>query len=131
MNKKVLLLPTFVFLMPFLLLFGGYQMLTSHIYNNQTCKSFNIDHLELRTGILIPKVLPEAYKCKCEIAQQTRTASYVLDKNDVDLDEFIESNDFEFSNGQYIASGRDKKTLWEARFDKASAKLDFYLKYQQ
>lgn len=98
------------------LLMGGCVALNRHIYSRMDCERFNIDNVEVRTGINIPSIKD----VECECREQHKTAKFVLD---TDLTSYVELNKFELVDDKYYRKGKDEYTIWEASLDMETAEL--------
>jgi len=109
-----------------LTIMGGVKLLVNHIYHRQGCERFNIDNIELRTGINIPAV--SDFDCNCEANR--KTSKFVINTQEVELDLYIDDNQFELVNDQYLKQGDNENTKWKATLDKATAELIVDIEYR-
>lgn len=105
----------------------GYRSLVSHIYDYVDCERFNIDNIEVRTGIDIPAVTD--VDCSCNEDKSVKTSTFVLDTDQVNLDQYVTRNKFKAKNGHYENVGERKDTRWKATLDKASHELTVRVEY--
>ncbi|MEM1325466.1 MAG: hypothetical protein AAGI23_05905 [Bacteroidota bacterium] len=109
-------------------LMSSYIGLSRHIYNRTDCERFNIDNIELRTGINVPQVLAE--ECACQTDGKLKQTSFVIDTSVVDINDYISSQNWSLSSdGQYIASSINDRSEWQAQLDPQTAKLSFEIRY--
>lgn len=109
-------------------LFIGYKSLSTHIYNRTDCERFNIDNIELRTGIDIPAVL--ASSCECESNGKQKIASFIIDETQIDLSDYIAEKNWQ-PNGvnTYQLSNKTEQSSWMATLNTTTAELSFDLTY--
>ncbi|MFT6166238.1 MAG: hypothetical protein ACJAV5_000123 [Vicingaceae bacterium] len=86
-----------------ILFMGGCRMLSKQIFNHQDCKRFNIDNIELRTGIDIPAIENAIFEC----APGTKDAEFTLKINPEDLEHYLSQNKFKWVNSTFINSNED------------------------
>jgi len=111
-----------------LLGFAGCKGLINHIYNRTDCKQFNIDNIEVRTGINIPAV--SNVVCEFKTAEKTKVAVFTLDKTKVDLAQYTTRNDFIQKGNQYVKSGERADTKWAANLDATTWDLTVSVVYK-
>lgn len=104
---------------------GGCKLLVREIFNRQDCERFNIDNIEVRTGVNVPKVL----RCECVVKDKTKTATFVIDRDKVDLKEYILKQQFVKKDSLYMLSNTSKHTDWEATLLEETGELRFTLRY--
>lgn len=121
--KKLLILLGFVVGLP-LLFMAGCKTLTSTIYQSMDCDQFNIDHIELRTGIDVPKIKRKY----CQLNDSTRTVEFEVLLNAEELDAYS-AKYFEWNAPVFTAVGERSDTRWQARLDTSSRALIFHLYY--
>ena len=80
-KKNVLLLLSVSIGLP-LLFMTGCRALVKNIYQSMDCDQFNIDHIELRTGINIPSV----QRNYCELIDSVRSVSFQVLLNTEELE---------------------------------------------
>ena len=103
----------------------AFRFLARHIYNRTDCERFNIDNIEVRTGINVPLTL--SYTCECGDAY--KNSSFIIDTNHVNLKNFAIENNLILRNGIYESEGIDERTKWNASLDPQNAKLAFHIEY--
>jgi len=70
----------------------GLNQLARTIYNQRTCEWANIDNIEMHAQVDIPEIV--AYYCRYEEETNTKKARFDIDKVNVDMDRYIEFNNF-------------------------------------
>ncbi len=110
-----------------LLFMGACRLLNKQIFSHQDCKRFNIDNIEVRTGIDIPEVKNSS--CKC--ADGTKDAEFTLKLKPEDIDRYVSRNKFELKDSLYINSNEDEYTKWFATLDLATQKLKVHIDYKK
>ena len=105
----------------------GFRSLVSHIYNHVDCEQFNIDNIEVRTGIDIPAVTE--VECTCNEDKTIKTSTFTLDTDQVDLDRYVSRNKFKAIDGHYEHTGERKDTKWKARLDSENHQLTVTVEY--
>ncbi|MBX2874703.1 MAG: hypothetical protein KTR30_21450 [Saprospiraceae bacterium] len=105
----------------------GFRSMVSHIYNRVDCESFNIDNIEVRTGIDIPAVTD--VECSCNEEKTIKTSTFTLDVKQVDLDQYVSRNKFKATDGYFENTGQRKDTKWKAKLDKGSNELTVIVEY--
>ena len=127
MKKPILILLIVVsFIALFMLAFVG---LSKHIFNYVSCEQFNIDNIELRTGIDIPSVQTGEIQCTC--TDSTKVSSFKLDLEKVQLADYLDRNGFKASEDLFIKSNKTDKTDWHAQYDPEENILSFDIKYHR
>lgn len=111
-----------------LLGFAGCKGLINHIYNRTDCEQFNIDNIEVRTGIDIPAVSDVI--CEFKETERTKVSVFTLKKTDLDLSRYVDRNDFIDKGDFYVNSGERKDTKWDARLNKENLELTVELVYK-
>lgn len=123
--KKILIGITLVFV--FLgMLYGGVHLFGWHIYNTQSCQRFNIDNIELRTGVNIPAVT----STDCECKDNKKVSKFIIDTQKVDLDDYISRNNFTLVDDLYIKENDTKNSTYKVIFNKKTAELIVDLTYK-
>ena len=110
-----------------ILFMGGCKLLNKQIFSRQDCERFNIDNIEVRTGIDIPKV--ENSTCKC--AEGTKDAEFTLKLKSAEIDRYVSRNKFELEDNLYINANEDEYTKWFATLDLATQKLKVHIDYKK
>jgi hypothetical protein len=111
-----------------LLFIGGYRGLTKHIYNRTDCEAFNIDNIELRTGIDVPAVIES--DCECFVTGNTKTAKFILDTENLDFERYVSRNKFEWLEGEYRNSGETDDTAWASTLNQETKELTVFIEYK-
>ena len=106
----------------------SFKILVSHIYQRQDCERFNIDNIELRTGINIPSTSDS--DCSCDPSQNIKSATFLIDTQKVDLDDYIIVNNFTEEDGLYINNGDRVDTEWRTTLNKTTGDLAVFIKYK-
>jgi len=107
-----------------LLFFQGCRGLSRTIYNSMDCDRFNIDHIELRTGINIPSVT----RLDCQIEDNQRIAEFDVHISGEDKEQYIRRY-FKWNGMTYYAQGKDPNTEWSASYDTLTNRLQLQLDY--
>lgn len=103
----------------------GCQSLAKEIYWSMDCDQFNIDHIELRTGIDIPKIT----RNYCELSPTQRKVSFQLHKSGKDKAQYAATY-FEYSGDHlFSANGTRKDHQWFATLDTTTNELIFIIDY--
>ncbi|MGB1735849.1 MAG: hypothetical protein ACPHGZ_05470 [Schleiferiaceae bacterium] len=103
----------------------GCQSLAKEIYWSMDCDQFNIDHIELRTGIDIPKIT----RNYCELSPTHRKVSFELHKSGKDKAQYAATY-FDYSGDHlFSASGTRKDHQWFATLDTTTNELIFIIHY--
>ncbi|MCT4622864.1 MAG: hypothetical protein N4A46_04515 [Schleiferiaceae bacterium] len=107
---------------------GGLKLLSVQAYNSCTCERFNIDNLEVRTGIDIPKL--DSLHCHLTEDGSLKQNAFFL-HSDVDLDHYVERNNFEKGlTDYYLNSGEKEDHEWRAVLNTKTRRLDFSIRYK-
>ena len=106
---------------------GGFMPLTKHIYNRSDCERFNIDNIEVRTGINIPAISDA--ECSCDEIKKTKFSKFTLNEEEVNIEGWIVTNGLKLEQDLYFRQGKNKHTIWEATFDPASNELEIKIEY--
>lgn len=123
--RKVIIITSLTILVP-LLLMKGCQSFARTIYNSMDCNQFNIDHIELRTGIDVPQIK----RNYCELTDTSRTVSFQLLKTGKDKKAYAEKY-FRWSKGSlFVQEGSNSDTRWSAQLDTVTSELVFKLHYK-
>jgi hypothetical protein len=124
-KRNLLIIITVVVAFP-LLLIQGCKSLAKNIYYSMDCDSFNIDHIELRTGIDIPQIK----RNYCELDEMKRTVSFQLLKTGQEKTAYAEKY-FKWSKDHLFTNeGSNKQTRWFASLDTLTSELIFELHYK-
>lgn len=124
-TRNVSLLIAVIVVIP-LLLTQGCRSLMKNIYNSMDCNQFNIDHIELRTGIDVPQIK----RNYCELTDTSRTVSFQLLKTGEDKKAYAQKY-FRWTKGSlFVQEGSNSDTRWSARLDTVTSELVFKLHYK-
>ncbi|WP_299334655.1 hypothetical protein [uncultured Psychroserpens sp.] len=110
----------------FLMLYGALHLFGRQIYNTKSCELYNIDNIELRTGVDIPKV--KSTDCECK--DNTKVSKFIIDTNQLDLDRYISRNDFELKDSIYVKENDNDNSTYRVTFNKKTAELIVNLTYK-
>ena len=102
-------------------------MLSQIAYNSTGCEQFNIDNIEVRTGIDIP---PVTDNINCNSDGHIKMASFVI-KEEVDIRDYIQKNDFIKSENSYENKGENETSKWNATLNLEARKLSVQLIYKE
>jgi len=108
-----------------LLLMKGCQSLAKEIYWSMDCDQFNIDHIELRTGIDIPEITGNY----CELSPTQRKASFQLHKSGKDKAQYAATYSEYTGDHLFSAKGTRKDHQWFATLDTTTNELIFIIHY--
>ena len=123
-TARILLIIAIIFAIP-LLLVKGCQSLAKEMYWSMDCDQFNIDHIELRTGIDIPKIT----RNYCELSPTQRKVSFELHKSGKDKAQYA-AKYFDYSGDHlFSASGTRKDHQWFTTLDTTTNELIFIIHY--
>jgi len=106
--------------------YGGLYLFGWYAYNTQSCERFNIDNIELRTGVNIPEVT--AIECEC--TGNKKFSKFVIDTEKVNLDNYILKNDFTLIDDLYIKENDNENSTYKVVFNKQAAELIVDLTYK-
>ena len=107
-----------------LLFMAGCKSVVKTIYNSMDCDQFNIDHIELRTGIDIPKVTRNF----CHLDDTSRSISFEVLLDPAGLSAYS-AKYFEWDSTLFKAKGQRRDTKWNASLDTSTSVLIFNLFY--
>jgi hypothetical protein len=110
----------------FIMLYGGLHLFGKHIYNTQSCELYNIDNIELRTGVNIPAVT----STDCECKDNKKVSKFIIDIDKVDLDYYVSKNDFTLIDELYIKKNDTDNSTYKVVFNKKTAELTVNLTYK-
>lgn len=141
-----------------ILCFGGCVCLVKAMINSNSCTQFNIDNIETRTPIGIPKIHSDTdcFSCIMDKVANTKTNYFKIRTDVVDMDRYIKGNSFiplnelnldlsvfgkltktpditpENMQHFYYSIGVGKRELtdWLAILDKKSGDIWVYMKYK-
>ncbi|MCK8479528.1 hypothetical protein [Psychroserpens algicola] len=124
MKRLLIGLAAFVFLIA--MLYGGIHLFGKIIYESQSCELYNIDNIELRTGINVPQIS----STDCECKDNRKVSKFVIDTNTVDVNDYISRNDFTLVDDLYIKENDTKNSTYKVVFNKKTAELIVDLTYK-
>jgi len=111
----------------FVLVVVSFKLLSGHIYDRKDCKRFNIDNLEVRTGVDVPKVVNGNSNCECD--GNVKESSFTLDIEDNNVMSYLTRNSFKKVSDYYQNKGINEDTKWEVIFNPENKKLSFVVEY--
>ncbi len=123
--KNILIVASSIALFLILLL-GGCRALIYTIANSNTCERFNIDNIEVRTGIDIPSVM----NVDCMYENGLKNVTFTLDTSKVKIEEYLNRNKFIWQDSMYINNGERERTKWHAEYRKELAALKMKIVYK-
>jgi len=126
MKTKHIVLSMILFVVFIVMLYGGVHLFGRHIYNTQSCERFNIDNIELRTGVNIPEVT----STDCECKDNKKYSKFIINTEKVDLDDYVSRNDFTLVDDLYIKENDNKNSTYKVVFNKKTAELIVDLTYK-
>lgn len=109
------------------LFMGGCRLLNKQIFNQQSCERFNIDNIEVRTGIDIPTV----ENSSCECSRGVKDAEFTLKLKPENIDRYVSRNKFELKDSVYVNANEDEYTKWIANLDLKTQKLKVHIDYKK
>ena len=109
-----------------LVFMGSFKLLVRHIFNRQDCERFNIDNIELRTGVNVPSISD----CDCRVTENMKLSTFILDTTVVDIGSYAETNGFKKSGPLFKKSNETNKTSWQATLDDKKAEIRFLITYK-
>ena len=121
--RKVVIISSLTILIP-LLLMKGCQSFARTIYNSMDCNQFNIDHIELRTGIDVPKIKRKY----CQLNDSNRTVEFEVLLNSEEIKSYS-TKYFHWDAPLFTAQGRRSDTQWQASLDTSTRALIFNINY--
>ena len=123
--KKVIVIIS-IFTLVIFLGMGVFKLLINTVFNSKTCHQYNIDNIELRTGINIPSVID--VECKCE--EGYKNSIFVLNTEEIDIQNYLVSNNFKKDeSGFFSALGESRHSIWYACFNEENSELSVELNY--
>ncbi|WP_204346074.1 hypothetical protein [Psychroserpens algicola] len=108
------------------MLYGGFHLFGKIIYDSQSCELYNIDNIELRTGINVPEIS----STDCECKDNRKVSKFVIDTNTVDVNDYISRNDFTLVDDLYVKENDTKNSTYKVVFNKKTAELIVDLTYK-
>ena len=121
--KSLAIIIATIILFPILFM-QGCKGLARTMYRSMDCDQFNIDHIELRTGINVPKV----ERNSCTLEDYVRLVSFQLLEDDEFREGYI-ADYFEWADSLFYASNAGRHTQWSATLDTTTNELTFRLRY--
>jgi hypothetical protein len=127
--KKVLLILSAIALFLTLVGFAFYGF-SKMIYNSCDCERFNIDNIELRTGINIPSI--KDTECTYDETTKTKKTTFIIDTEKVDIEDYILKNELVKSDAEnlYVKSNDIKSHSYKGVLNKKTGKLDIEIIYK-
>jgi hypothetical protein len=100
------------------------------INTNCDCERFNIDNIELRTGINIPSI--KNVECTYDKRTKTKKISFIIETEKVTIEDYILENKFVLSDSEklYIKSNDTKNYSYKITLNKVTGKLDIEIIYK-
>jgi len=123
--KRVLWILSAIAILLFLFI-GSFHLLAYSMFNTNSCTQFNIDNIELRTGINIPEI----NDVNCENTNTTKRSEFILHAKDLEINDYLKKNNFTYNGEFYENTGESKKTIWDASFYKEDNRLIINLTYK-
>lgn len=142
--KNILILAVCFVIAVVCLGYVGIRSFTKNIYNSQNCEWANIDNIEMRAMVDIPKI--ESSECEYDSLSKTKKVIFVLDK-ELNIKDYIAKSKLQRLASTEILTSfnikseettprtfylREKTTEWESYkiiLDSKSRKLWIELKY--
>lgn len=127
--KKIIIIFSTIALFLTLVGFGFYGF-SKVIYNSCSCENFNIDNIELRTGINIPAI--KSVACNYDEITKTKKSSFIIDTEKVNIEDYIQKNKLDKSEEEnlYVKSNDNKSHSFKVILNKNTGKLDVEIKYK-
>ena len=127
---KIILQIISVILLFIIVVIFGFKSFSKLIYNSCDCERFNIDNIELRTGINIPKI--KNVECNYDENTKTKNSSFIIDTEKVDLEDYILKNKLVKSgSGElYVKTNDTENHSYKGVLDKNTGKLDVEIIYK-
>lgn len=109
--------------------FGVYGF-SKIIYNSCNCDRFNIDNIELRTGINIPEI--KSVACNYSEITKTKKSSFIMDIKEINIEDYIQKNKLEKSDNVnlYVKSNDIKNHSYKVILNKNTGKLEVEINYK-
>lgn len=108
------------------LLMAGCRALIYTASSSVDCERFNIDGIEVRTGIDIPAIT----NVDCIYNEGIKNVTFTLDTNKVDINHYLERNNFKKLNDFYLIKGESESTNWHGEYDVTLATLKMKIIYK-
>lgn len=127
--KKIIFILSGIALSLTLVSFGFYGV-SKMIYNSCSCEQFNIDNIELRTGINIPSI--KDTECTYDEITKTKKATFLIDTEKIDLEAYILKNKLVKSDyGElYVKSNNIKSHSYKGVLNKKTGKLNIEINFK-
>lgn len=127
--KKIIFILSGIALSLTLVSFGFYGV-SKMIYNSCSCEQFNIDNIELRTGINIPSI--KDTECTYDEITKTKKATFLIDTEKIDLEAYILKNKLVKSDyGElYVKSNNIKSHSYQGVLNKKTGKLNIEINFK-
>jgi uncharacterized protein YceK len=109
------------------LLLGGCGLLRKTIYDSMDCNQFNIDHIEMRTGINIPLIDSTIH---CSLDAHFRDVSFRLSEK-VDMNRYANSHFVWSDDNGWRSEGKAEGHRWKAELDTITRQLAFTIQYNE
>nr|WP_321223043.1 hypothetical protein [uncultured Psychroserpens sp.] len=123
--KKVFLVVTVLFTI-FAAFYGAIHLFGRYIYNTQSCELFNIDNIELRTGVNIPEITSS----DCDCHNNHKEAKFIINKQEVDLENYVSKNNFRLVHDLYVKENDNENSTYRVTLNKQTAELIINLTYK-
>lgn len=98
-----------------------------HIFNTRSCEVFNIDNIELRTGVNIPEVT--STECQCN--NDKKVSKFIISTEHLDANKYIRSNNLKLVDNLYIKEHDNEYSTYKVIFDKETSELTVNLTYKK
>ncbi len=105
---------------------GGVHLFGRYIFNVRSCQFYNIDNIELRTGVNIPKVI----STNCTCTDNTKISKFIVDAEHVDLNQYVIRNGFKRVDHLYLKENDNINSTYKVTFNKNTAELIVNLTYK-
>lgn len=128
MKKGIIIISSIVLF--FVLAGFGFYGFSKMIYNSCDCERFNIDNIELRTGINIPSI--SNVDCTYDEITKTKKAIFIIDTNKVNLEDYIQKNNLvpTDSDELFVKSNDLKSHSYKGVLNIKTGKLDVEIIYK-
>lgn len=107
-------------------LIGSVHLFGRYIYNTNSCKAFNIDNIELRTGVNIPKVTSS----ECQCTNNTKVSKFIIDTEHLDVNDYLYKNKLQRVDSLYIKENDNENSMYKVVFNKETSELIVNLTYK-
>ncbi|MBD3582448.1 hypothetical protein [Flavobacterium selenitireducens] len=123
-TKKILLLTAAIIVAILSLAFFAVKNVVENIASNNDCGMFNLDHIEMRAAVDIPS--NKTVNCNYDELKKRNTTIFDLDKQTVDLGEYIRKFDF-----KQVAAAPANFAEFDARGVSGASRSTLYLRQGQ